>query len=160
MQNQTQARLIAAGAILFLIGLFTGFAVPAFKNPRMGLASHLEGVMNGTFLIALGAAWSKIRLSPRLELATFWSLTYGSFANWFYISAAAVMGTSKMTPIAGEGFAGSSVQELFVSLGLVSVGVAMLVGGVIVVFGVCRPTAQGKEDPGLAPKAQKERLKR
>jgi hydroxylaminobenzene mutase len=40
--------------LLFLLGLLTGFAVQRFTNPRMGLAAHLEGVMNGTFLLALG----------------------------------------------------------------------------------------------------------
>ncbi len=41
---------------LFLIGLLTGFVEPQFTNVRMGLAAHLEGVMNGIFLVALGAA--------------------------------------------------------------------------------------------------------
>jgi hypothetical protein len=42
---------------VLLIGLLTGFAETHFANMRMGLAAHLEGVMNGTFLVALGAAW-------------------------------------------------------------------------------------------------------
>jgi hypothetical protein len=42
---------------VFLIGLLTGFAETHFANMRMGLAAHLEGVMNGTFPVALGAAW-------------------------------------------------------------------------------------------------------
>ena len=35
------------GMLLFLLGLLTGFAEPHFGNVRMGLAAHLEGVMNG-----------------------------------------------------------------------------------------------------------------
>jgi hydroxylaminobenzene mutase len=34
---------------LFLLGLLTGFVEHRFTNMRMGLAAHLEGVMNGTF---------------------------------------------------------------------------------------------------------------
>jgi hydroxylaminobenzene mutase len=30
--------------VLFLLGLLTWFAVPALKNPRMALSSHLEAV--------------------------------------------------------------------------------------------------------------------
>ena len=52
------------GMFLFLIGLFTGFAETRFSNVRMGLAAHLEGVMNGTFLVALGAIWTEVRLPP------------------------------------------------------------------------------------------------
>ena len=42
--------------LLFLLGLITGLVVQQLENPRMGLAAHLEGLMNGTFLLALGAA--------------------------------------------------------------------------------------------------------
>lgn len=42
----TDRRLMWHGTLLFLLGLFTGFAEPHFVNIRMGLAAHLEGVMN------------------------------------------------------------------------------------------------------------------
>jgi hydroxylaminobenzene mutase len=47
-------RLMFHSMFLFLLGLFTGFAEQHFANMRMGLAAHLEGVMNGTFLVAPG----------------------------------------------------------------------------------------------------------
>ena len=46
--------LMRLGAILFLSGLVIGLVAWQLANPRMGLSSHLEGVMNGTFLIAVG----------------------------------------------------------------------------------------------------------
>ena len=132
----TASRLVAAGAVLFLLGLLTGFVIPEFTNPRMGLASHLEGVMNGTFLIALGAAWWRVHLSGRLEAVSFWLLIYGSFANWVFVSLAAALGTSEMTPIAGAGFQAPALQEQIVSLGLLTVGLTMVVGIGIVVYGL------------------------
>jgi hypothetical protein len=63
----SRRRLIWHGMFLFLLGLLTGFMETKFTNPRMGLAAHLEGVMNGTFLIALGAVWMKVRLSLKLK---------------------------------------------------------------------------------------------
>jgi hydroxylaminobenzene mutase len=49
----------------------------------VGLAAHLEGLMNGTFLIALGAVWSFVKLSPMLTALTFRALPYlyGTYAN-------------------------------------------------------------------------------
>ena len=129
-------RLIVAGVVLFLIGLLTGFVIPAFENPRMGLSSHLEAVMNGAFLIALGAAWSFVRLSPGWEAAAYWLTIYGSFANWAFVSLAALFGTSEMTPIAGAGHSAPAVQEQIVSLGLVSVGIAMLAAVGIILYGL------------------------
>lgn len=134
------------GALLFLIGLVTGLLVPAVTNPRMGLASHLEGVMNGTFLIAVGAAWSRLDLSRRLATLTFWLLVYGTYANWLFISLAAVFGTSRSTPIAGAGHAGQPWQEDLVLAGLVTVAIAMLVGSALLLWGFLeRVRAQGPQ---------------
>ena len=51
--EDSKRRLLWHGMFLFLIGLFTGLVEDRFSNLRMGLAAHLEGVMNGTFLVAL-----------------------------------------------------------------------------------------------------------
>jgi len=48
-------RLLWNGMFLFLLGLLTGFIEPKFSNPRMGLAAHLEGVMNGTLIVSMQA---------------------------------------------------------------------------------------------------------
>jgi hydroxylaminobenzene mutase len=42
--------------LLLLLGLITGLFGQRFSNVRMGLSEHLEGVMNGILLLALGAA--------------------------------------------------------------------------------------------------------
>ena len=68
LTTEGQRRLIWHGMFLFLLGLLVGFAEGQVTNPRMGLAAHLEGLMNGTFLIALGAVWPFVRLSMRLAL--------------------------------------------------------------------------------------------
>jgi hydroxylaminobenzene mutase len=90
--------LIWHGMFLFLLGLLTGFVEQQFNNPRMGLAAHLEGVMNGTFLIALGAVWTEVRLSPRLKAGAYWSALYGTYANWTATTLAAIFGTASLSP--------------------------------------------------------------
>src|SRR5215813_10342730 len=76
MENSNR-RLMRHGAFLFLLGLLTGFAEVHFANMRMGLAAHLEGVMNGTFLIAVGAVWNRVLLSPPVKTVAFWTVLYG-----------------------------------------------------------------------------------
>jgi hypothetical protein len=34
--------------------------------------------MNGTFLIALGAVWDEVQLSPSLTTAAYWTALYGT----------------------------------------------------------------------------------
>ena len=119
-------RLLVSGMVLFLLGLLSGLAVTAMPNARMGLSAHLEGVMNGMFLIAAGLCWNRIKLNRLQEKTAFWLLLYGSFANFVLIQSASILGTSKMTPIAGKGYGGSDVSETLMSLGLVSVALAMI----------------------------------
>ena len=138
MNDSISRKIVAAGAILFLLGLITGFIIPLLENSRMGLASHLEGVMNGTFLIAVGAVWTRLVLSTGFERAAFWLLLYGTYANWLLVLLAAFFGTSEMTPIAGAGYSGLPWQETLVTAGLSSVGIAMLIACIILVIGFVR----------------------
>jgi len=72
------------GVLLFLLGLLTGLVEQRFTNVRMGLAAHLEGVMNGIFLIALGAIWNEVSLPPLAKGATYWVVLYGTYAKWLF----------------------------------------------------------------------------
>src|SRR5262245_56175952 len=97
--DDSKRRLIWHGMFLFLLGLCTGLVEQSFKNTRMGLAAHLEGVMNGTFLVALGAVWNEVRLSPRWKSVAYWGALYGTYANWGTTTLAAIFGTVAMSPI-------------------------------------------------------------
>ena len=141
--DQTAQILIGLGAVLFFLGLLSGFAVPAMTNPRMGVSGHLEGVMNGTFLFVVGLAWSRLLLSDRLASIAFWSLVYGTFANWLFITLAAIWGTNAMAPIAGAGHSGAPWQENLVTIGLLSVGVTMVVGCGVLAWGFFRKFKAG-----------------
>src|SRR5262245_48909735 len=124
--DDQRRRLLWHGMFLFLLGLLTGFVEQKFTNPRMGLAAHLEGVMNGIFLVALGSAWSEVRLSPRLKLATYWSALYGTYVNWAATALAAVFGTAALSPITGAGHSGQPWQESAVTFAFLSVGIVIV----------------------------------
>ncbi len=123
------------GMCLFILGLFTGFAEQHFANVRMGLAAHLEGVMNGTFLLALGACWPQLTLSSRASAVAFWIMLYGTYVNWLMTVLAAAFGTGALSPITAPGRAGQPWQESLVMAGFMSVGVAIVIGSVMVLWG-------------------------
>jgi (hydroxyamino)benzene mutase len=129
-------RLMWHGIFLFLLGLFTGFAELHFANPRMGVAAHLEGVMNGTFLLALGAAWLEVRLSPRAKAITYWAAVYGAYANWLVTTLAAVFGTAALSPITGAGHHGEPWQEHVVTAGFLSVALADVAACILLLWGL------------------------
>ena len=134
--ESTNRRLMFHGMCLFLLGLLTGFAEPRFANMRMGLAAHLEGLMNGTFLLALGAAWAEVRLSPRTEKVAFWTALYGTYMNWLVTTLAAAFGTAALSPITGAGHSGLGWQERVVTIGFVTVGVTIVTSSVLVLWGL------------------------
>lgn len=140
--DDSKRRLLWHGMFLFLIGLFTGFVEQSFNNPRMGLAAHLEGIMNGTFLVVLGAIWTEVRLSPRLKAAAFWSALYGTYANWAVTTLAAIWGTAAMSPITASGHRSQPWQESLVTFGFMSVGIAIIASSVLILSGLRRAAAR------------------
>lgn len=128
--------LLQLGILLFLFGLFTGFALPKFTNPRMGLSSHLEGILNGIFLVALGLLWQRLNLSDTLLSVTFGLAIYGAFANWLATLFAAIWGAGSMMPIAAQGHQTSVGRENIVRFLLVTVGLAMVATCILVLVGL------------------------
>jgi (hydroxyamino)benzene mutase len=132
----TNRRLMWHGMFLFLLGLFTGFAEKHFANMRMGLAAHLEGVMNGIFLVALGAVWTDVRLMPRAKTIAYWTALFGTYGNWLVTTLAAAFGTAALSPITGAGHSGESWQESLVTVGFLTVGVTIIASSVLVLWGL------------------------
>ena len=114
-------RLMWHGILLFLLGLVTGLLDQRFTNMRMGVSAHLEGVMNGIFLIAVGAIWNEVRLSPPAKMAAFRTALYGTYANWVFTTLGAVLGTAAANPISAAGHHGQPWQESLVGAGFLSV---------------------------------------
>jgi hydroxylaminobenzene mutase len=141
--EETNRRLMFHGMCLFVLGLLTGFAEQHFANVRMGLAAHLEGLMNGTFLVALGAIWTHVRLSPSAMTITYWTMLYGTYVNWLMTLLAAVFGTAALSPITGAGHSGQPWQESFVTIGFMSVGITIVTSSVLVLWGLRKKALGG-----------------
>lgn len=132
-------RLLQFGVLLFLVGLLTGFVIPALANPRMALASHLEGIMNGLFLIALGLIWPRLVLGRGALGAIYGFALYGTFVNWAATLLAAIWGAgSPMMPIAAGPRTGSAMQESVLMIMLITLSVAMVVVCGLVLVGLRR----------------------
>ena len=136
--TESQRSLLWHGMFLFLLGLLTGLVEQQFSNPRMGLAAHLEGVMNGIFLVALGAVWMEVRLSPRLKAGAYWSTLYGTYVNWAITTLAAGFGAASLSPITGAGHSALPWQETVVKFGFITVGIAMIAASVLILWGLRR----------------------
>ena len=132
-----QTVLFTLGLVLFLLGLLTGVAVPALKNPRMALSSHLEAVLNGMFLVLLGLLWPHIHLPSAWGVTAVVLIVYSAYANWLASLLAAAWGAGrKLAPIAGADHEASAAKEALVSFLLVSLSLSVVVGVGIVIVGL------------------------
>ncbi|MCH7628068.1 MULTISPECIES: hypothetical protein [Novosphingobium] len=144
-EDRIARRLMVLGAVLVMLGLLTGFASGSLANPRMGLVAHLEGLMNGTLMLALGAGWSRVRLPAGQARATFVLLAFGTTANWAATLLAAVWGVGGQTmPITAAGYTGPVWQESFVSALLVVLSLAMVAGFALVIKGLLARASEGR----------------
>jgi hydroxylaminobenzene mutase len=131
--------LLALGLILFLLGLLTGLAVPALTNPRMGVASHLQGMTNGPFLIVVGLMWPYLDLSHLWQVVAVVLLVYGTYANWLATQLGALWGAGhRHAPGATGEHRATATKERVVDLLLVTLAPAMIVATIVLVVGVLR----------------------
>lgn len=137
MQSKQADKLIFFGLLLFLVGLVVGLFIHNMANPRMALSAHLEGVMNGMFLMILGLIWKRLMLSKALLTASYWLVIYGTFANLLAVLLAAATGFGKMMPIAGGKDGGETIEGIITFL-LISLALCMIAVCIMVLMGYYR----------------------
>ncbi|MDO8994757.1 MAG: hypothetical protein Q7U83_16940 [Daejeonella sp.] len=141
-RKQQSDKLIFWGILLFFLGLVSGLFIPMMANPRMGLSTHLEGIMNGIFLCLLGLIWNRLILADRWIYFGFWLALYGTFANFFAVLISAISGAGRLMPIAG-GKEGAPIIESIVSTLLITLTVSMLIVCIIVLAGLYKSQRSG-----------------
>jgi len=129
--------LLRVGILLFLLALFVGLAIPRFTVPRLGLATHLVGLMQGTFLLAVGLLWPKLKLSRAQSLVGSYLTVYGCVGAWTANLLAALWGAGNtMMPIAAGEARGSVLQEGIIATGLVTAALSLIAAAILILWGL------------------------
>ena len=130
-------RLLRVGIVLFLAALLVGLAVPRFAVPRLGLSTHLLGLMQGIFLLVAGSLWPKLALTPSVSRAGSYLAVYGCIAAWAANLLGALWGAgNSMLPIAAGQARGSVLQERIIAAGLVTAAVSLIAMAMIMLWGL------------------------
>ena len=130
-------RLLQVGSLLFLLALLVGLAVPRFAVPRLGLSTHLLGLMQGTFLMVLGLVWPRLKLSGAQSRVAFVLAVYGCLAAWLANLLGAVWAAGNaMLPLAAGAARGSEFQEMVIRVLLVSAALSLIVALTLTVWGL------------------------
>jgi hydroxylaminobenzene mutase len=125
------------GMLLFLLALLVGLAVPTFAVPRLGLSTHLLGIMQGTFLMIVGVLWPRVRLTRVMARVGFFLAIYGCLAAWTANLLAAIWGAgNSMVPIAAGSAHGTAIQEGIISIALRSAALSLIAAAMVILWGL------------------------
>ena len=125
--------LAFAGVLLFLLGLLTGFLLPALRSPRIGLSAHLTAVQSGPALVAFALAGGHLDLPPSAARVIAHALWISLYLLWLGILFAGAVGASRALPLAGAGVRAKPWQETtaFVLIGVPSLAIALAVAALL-----------------------------
>lgn len=114
-----------------------GLAIPQFAVPRLALSTHLLGLMQGTFLIAVGLLWPRLALTGTAAAAGQGLAIYGCAAPWTANLLAALWGAGNtMLPMAAGQARGSAFQEGTIRLLLVSGALCLIATLLTILWGL------------------------
>ncbi|HEY8133026.1 MAG TPA: hydrogenase [Thermoanaerobaculia bacterium] len=134
--------------ILFLLALLVGLIVPKFAVPRLGLSTHLLGIMQGIFLMVAGLLWPTLRFSSRMSRIGVFLAVYGCFAAWIANLTAAIIGAgNSMLPIAAGSTHGSPLQETLITIALRSAAASLIAVTILVLWGLRRLRLEDLDTP-------------
>jgi hydroxylaminobenzene mutase len=128
-------RLLQAGGLLFLLGLFVGLGIQRFTAPRLALSTHLLGIMQGT-----GQLWPKLRLARSTSRTGSAVAIYGCLAAWTANLLGAVWGAGNtMLPLAAGAAHGSPFQEGAIRALLASAALSLVTAAMLILWGLRTP---------------------
>ena len=124
------------GALLFMLGLLTGFGIPKFRSPRIGVSAHLDAIESGLGLIAFGLLLLHLRISVGWASLIGHTMWISLYVLWLGLLAGAVFGTGKSIPISGAGLVAKPWQEnaavTLISAG--SIGSVLAIGALLALW--------------------------
>jgi hypothetical protein len=120
------SRLLArAGIILFALSLINGFLVHVLALRDQALAAHLIGLIGALFLLALACLWPMLDQNAQMSGLGALLAVYGFGMGWLVNFAAAITGYFGLFPISVGAPGGRAAGDWAISIGLLTVVVAL-----------------------------------
>jgi hydroxylaminobenzene mutase len=158
--HRSSSYLAGNGALLILVGLLVGLAIPAAPYPRLMLTAHIQFLVNGMISVFAG-----LLLMTSLSVVRGWSarlIVWGHVSLWavcFSEVGAAVWGAKQTLPIAaaqGGAPGAESWQELLVQVCHVVPALLLIAAWILLVLGVYRNLRGRDANPAGLPLSSRE----
>ena len=109
--------LIRWGTVLLLLSVFSGFVIPLVSDPILGLAAHIQGLLNAFMIILVGLIWSRMEIGEMGSVIVYWGLIipgYVTLTVMVICTFLEIGGTA--FPIVGGGHTGTPFQERVINI--------------------------------------------
>ena len=126
LEPRSARSLVGHGLVVILLGLLIGFPYALVLTGSMAGSerawrmAHLEGVLNGLLLVAIGAARESLALSERESRWLAWALILTAYGNVIASAIGAAVGERGLSPepplanlVVYAGFIAAVVAVLF-----------------------------------------------
>jgi hypothetical protein len=132
--------LLTAGMVLLAVSLASGFVIHLLVLERLAMSAHLVGLVGSVFLVAVGAIWPRLNLSNRTSALGSRVTIYAFWGSWIVYFLAAATGAGGMFPILAGDVQASPWLEDAISLGFLTVVLALAGSIVIILRGLWSPS--------------------
>jgi len=131
------ARLLAqSGVALFALSLVNGFLVHLLPLREPLLEAHLIGLLGSLFLFSFAGLWSHLAQTDTQSKIGVFLVIYGFGMGWFVNFVAAISGIFGIFPISVSATRDHSSGDILISIGLLSVVLALFASCVVLYHGL------------------------
>ena len=121
-----EARLVAqSAAVLFALSLVNGFLVHLLPLREQLLEAHLIGLLGSLFMLVFACLWSQLNLTNGMSKAGTFCIVYGFGMGWLVNFIAAISGIFGVFPVSVSANQQRSPGDILISVGLLSVVLAL-----------------------------------
>ncbi|MEO1376347.1 MAG: hypothetical protein AAFW70_18985 [Cyanobacteria bacterium J06635_10] len=130
-------KLLWHGIFLCTLGFIVGLFIPLYANPRAGLATHLLGITEGLFLVAIGFCYGELKLPLVVAKLNFWMLLVSAYFGLFGEFLGATLGVNRILVVTGIGLPENNPWlETSIELIIKCISIFILLSCFIVLFGL------------------------
>ena len=151
MKTEYAQKMMFHGILVFMIGLITGFFLYSglMRNPQIGVITHLEGVLNGMFLVILGLIWHRMKMTDKLQKRFVMIAIACVYINYFQALWGAVLGRSRATTLFPADRVPFPAETFILNVFLLSMSFGLIWCCIMVMIGLKRGLA-GVQKAALA----------
>jgi hydroxylaminobenzene mutase len=134
--------LIRWGAVLLALSVLSGFAIMVVPDPIMGLASHIQGLLNAFLIILIGLIWSRLEVGYLASVVIYWGLIIGGYVTFLVQMLCTFLEIGGgIFPLAGGSHTGTPLEEMLVKRAVQGAALLTSVAIILVARGAIRKPA-------------------